>query len=652
MKFSYRELQKYFDKPLPAANEVGRLLGLHSFEFEGSEVTANGDTILEWDVLSNRTSDCLAYEGIVREINTVIGTPIKAGSLDFAFTGSGATKSSDMVALSVADETLVPRATKRIATGVTVGPSPAWLVELLESLGQRSINNVVDITNYTMLITGQPVHAFDYEKVAGSGKKTVSIRFAQDGEKVTDLSGKEHTLDKTMLVIADSEKALDIAGVKGGAVSGVDEKTTTLMLSACNFGYEGIRNTAKKLSLHTDASKRYEHQVPLHKIDEAMALMSKLITEVCGGVVADDIVETGNTAPAREVIVLDPVRTNSLLGTSLSTPEIIAILERAHCAVSEKDGMLSVTPPRERLDINIREDLIEEVGRLFGYANIPETPIEEGFPAPERNAIKHAQYKVADFLVASGFYEVYNRTITKEGIVKLKNPFTSELDSLRSNLITDIRARATRNLAFSEEPKLFEFGTVFLRLDGDKVVEEFNFAGVIGKRAIKDKEKTVLFLKTKGYIEQVISALDIHGVEFAVSSKEGFVADLVVDGEVCGHIGINDWELSWTKLVTHSNFTVSYKKPSKYPRISRDVAFFVPIETTIQDLEKLIAGSLPPETQELFLFDVFEKPEEKKKSVGFRMVFQSDSETLSDEWANAALAKVTDVLKVRGYEVR
>ena len=650
MKFSYNQLQKHFSEPLPTADEVAEKLGLHSFELEGVEAASGGDTLIEWDILPNRSSDCLCYEGIAREINALFGLALIEDEFSMRHAGSTDVVTADHVKLTVDASGLVNRATKRIATGVTVGDSPQWLQDFLEATEQRSINNVVDITNYVMFVTGQPVHAFDYDKAAGEGVKEVTIRHAKEGEEIIDLTGDSHTLSNDMLVIADSEKGLDIAGVKGGQVSGVDENTTTLMLSACNFEYENIRNTSKKLKLHTDASKRFENEVPLGKIDDAMGLMAHLLTEHAGATVAADMVDTNPEKPEQVVLSVRHEKVNRLLGTELSTEEVQSILEKLECGIELTDGVYVVTVPQDRLDLRIEEDIVEEVGRIYGYANIAEQPIAEGVSVQAKNPFKQAQYLVVDTLVSQGFYEIYNRSITTSGVVKLKNPFTSELDSLRDNLLTELLVRADKNLAFSDEPLLFEFGNIFTGIDGEVVQEQINFAGVIGKRKIKDKHKEELFLRTKGYIELLCGLLSLREVTFVESTDELFVADLLVGGEECGSLGVNYWEINFRALVDKVNYQVEYKKPSKYPRIDRDVAVFVPAKTTVESVTNLIKELLPEETQSFELFDVFEK--EDKKSFGFRMVFQSDTDTLSDAWANEVMDKVYKVLEKEGYEIR
>ncbi|HIP21641.1 MAG TPA: hypothetical protein EYG72_01665 [Candidatus Pacebacteria bacterium] len=296
--------------------------------------------------------------GMAKEISAVLDTPHKMFISDNVLMSeySKEIKTSDFISLEIENEKLVKRATKRIAINVEIKESPQWLKTALESMGQKSINNVVDITNYVMWTTGQPVHAFDYDKLAGEeNKKNIKIGFAKDGEKIIDLSGLELELDSSVLVISDGEKSLDIAGIKGGNISGVDENTTRLMLSAVNFEYENIRNTSKKLKLSTDASKRFENEIPLRKVTLAMAQMSYLLKELAGAEISDDFIDTNSEFNGNKKITCSFSKINSLLGLNISEKEIIEILHRLDLR-GEKDiqgDSFEVNIPEDRLDLNI-----------------------------------------------------------------------------------------------------------------------------------------------------------------------------------------------------------------------------------------------------------------------------------------------------------
>jgi len=662
MKFSYNWLQNHFDQKLPQANKLATTVGLHSFELEGvEEIEINGkkDWLIDWDILPNRSSDCLCYMGMAKEIGSVLDMDAKM----FAKEGVMAAefdkdlKTSDFISLKVADKNLVKRATKRLAVDVKVEESPQWLKDALESMGQKSINNVVDITNYVMWATGQPVHAFDYDKLAGEkDKKNIEIKFAKNGEKIVDLTGTEHELDDTMLVISDGDKPLDIAGIKGGNNSGVDENTTRLMLSAVNFEFENIRNTSKKLKLATDASKRFENEVPLRKTVIAMGQMSFLLQELAGAKISDEIIDTNPDYVDNRKITVNSKKVNLLLGLNLSDEKIGEILKRLDFKFSVENGIFEVEPTEDRLDINIWQDIAEEVGRIYGYENIEEIFPTEGFKLPEKSNIKEVIDKASDVLIEYGFFEVYNRTIVKKGIVKLKNSLNANATDLRTNLLEKLRERAEKNLANTDEPKLFEIGKVFVGIKSDKedrVVDEYySFAGIIGKRKIKEKQKEDLFFRTKGYLEKIFEKLSVKNIVWKKSEDKDFVADIFIGDEKIGSVGVNFWEINIEKLAENIDKKVNYKKVSKYPKIERDVAFFVPVDFTVAEAEDLIKSTLPEEAIDLKIFDIYKDTENNRKSFGFRISLQSSEKTLSDEFANSVMEKVYEVLKSKDFEIR
>lgn len=658
MHYSYNWLAKHFDTPLPSPQELGEVVGLHAFEFEGlEEVDKDGvkDTLIDWDVLPNRSSDALSYRGMVHEIAAVLDTTAReqAGFIVGSDAFSEEIQTSNFLSLNVENESSVLRATKRLAIDVKVGESPQWLKELLLSIGQKSINNVVDITNYVMWETGQPVHAFDYDKLAGAENDSVevSIRYAKNDEKITDLTGTEHELDDSMIVIADTEKALDIAGVKGGMGSGVDENTKRVMLSVCNFNYVSVRKTARKLKLHTDASKRFENEVPIGKVEEAMQLLSRAIQDVAGAQVSAEIVDSNPVVITREKITLSVSTTNSILGTDLNKEEIVAYLARVRCDAGEGDTEFAVSVPPERLDLNFAGDLIEEVGRLYGYEKLESVMPTDGFDLPVVSPLNAAIRGISDTLVTLGFYEVKNRSIVEKGAVKLSNPLNKKRGELRDYLHIQLMERAEKNLAYSDKPKLFEIGKVWTGIEDGELQELWRFTGIIGQRKIKDKNKEAIFLEAKGALEQACSAMGVSDINFVVSEHEGLEADILNnEGKAIGHMWVNGWELDLEPLVEMIDDSVDYKRPSKYPRIDRDVAVFVPVDTIVDSVMNLIKKELPKETQEFELFDVFEKDE--KKSFAFRIVFQSDTETLSDEWANGVLDNIYSILTKEDYEIR
>jgi phenylalanyl-tRNA synthetase beta chain len=357
-------------------------------------------------------------------------------------------------------------------------------------------------------MTGQPVHAFDFDKLDGEEIKEVTIRYAFDGEEVIDLAGTKHVLDNCMLVVADKKKALDIAGVKGGMGSGVDENTKTVMMSAVNFEFTNIRNTSKKLKLRTDASTRFENDVPLCRIDDAINLFSRLLVELAEAEVSKDIIDTNPYEyEKKQSIEISEEKISRVLGTKVGEEKVLKIFNSLGFDTEKKDDVFLVKVPSDRLDLKIREDLIEEVGRVIGYDNLPAEMPEEGFNFPNKSNFKTNFYKTLDILVSEGFYEINSRALSKKGNIELANPYTSELSFVRSNLLGGLEDKVEKEIFNIEDLKVFEIGKVFTDYKTDEegkiVAENWSFAGIIGKRKIKKKQEEELFFKTKGYLEKV-----------------------------------------------------------------------------------------------------------------------------------------------------
>jgi len=433
--------------------------------------------------------------------------------------------------------------------------------------------------------------------------------------------------------------------------TGVDESTKRVMLSVCNFNYVSVRQTARKLKLHTDASKRFENEVPIGKVEEAMQLFSRAIQDVADATVSDEILDSNPGVITREKIMLSVSTTNSILGTNLNKSDIVGFLSRVRCEAGEGEEEFMVSVPPERLDLNFAGDLIEEIGRLYGYEKLAPVMPTDGFDLPIVSPLHAATRTIADTLVTLGFYEVKNRSIVEKGTVQLTNPLNKKRGDLRDHLHIQLMDRAEKNLAYSDKPKLFEIGKVWSGIENGELQELWRFSGIIGQRKIKEKNKQAIFLETKGALEAACEAIGVRNISFDASTHEGLVADIAdSEGNILGYMWENGWELDLESLVKLIDGEVEYRKPSKYPRIDRDVAIFVPEDTTVDSVMTIIKKELPEEAQEFELFDVFEKDD--KKSFAFRMIFQSNTETLSDEWANGVMDKVYESLKKAGYEIR
>ncbi len=631
MKFSYTWLQEYFDTPLPSVADVSRTITMHAFEIDGTEAHGD-DTILDIKVLPNRSHDCFSYHGIAREIGALLDVPTNIP--DVHPKTDGGVSTVDKLSLTVENSKLVPRALKRYVEGVTIGESPDWLKAKLAAHGQRSINNVVDATNLTMWETGQPVHAFDFDKLA-DGKK-LTVRAAREGEMITTLDGKEFALDPDVLVISDSEKALDIAGVKGGSVSGVDVTTTRLVLSACNFDPINIRKTSKKLGLRTDASIRFEQGISPELAGIAMERLSALVEELAGGKVAQDVVESYPNKEDLSVVSVALSEINTALGTTCSGEEVTGYFARLGFVHEVKGDTFVVTIPAPRIDIRIKEDLIEEVGRLKGLEAIPSTQLSDDGFVPAVNKTEYYKAVVRRALVDAGFSEVSTYAFQKKGEIEVANPIADDKKYLRGSLTDGVTAAIEMNkknkpLLGTDMVRIFEIGTVFA-----KDSEEQEIAIAAEKPAELDRGCAA-----------VAQAL---GVDITWKKNGGLAIASLTD--VIESLSTPD---SYGDLPRLPNMT--FVPISIYPFILRDIAVWVGGEgdkdTRIQgykDLEDVIMSHAGKLLARLDLFDTFTK--EGRTSYAYHIVFQSNEKTLSDVEVSEIMKKIEDEIRGKGWEVR
>jgi len=629
-------LQKFFDTELPPAEKLSEALTFHAFEIDGMEKVGNDD-VLDVKVTPNRGHDCLSHRGIAKELSAILQIPFIHDPLAKARLNLAG--KTDKVAVTVEDSALCPRYLAGYITGVKVGPSPEWLRERLEAVGQRSINNIVDATNFVMFNMGQPLHAFDASKLhrglpsrgspEGSPRYHIVVRKARTGEKILTLDDKEYSLTDSMLVIADgnTETVIGIAGVKGGKPAGISEETTNIIIESANFDGTSVRKTAQALALRTDASARFEQGLSPWFSGYGMHFVVELIQRLAGGELQDiaDVYPKPQKPRHSSVSVK---KINQVLGTALTGADVAdaftrlgfehkpARLDDAGRTGGEEEGVFEVVVPFERMDIEIAEDLVEEVGRIIGYDKIPAVPLPPLGQVPEVNKNFYTAKRVRDELAAAGYSEVYTSVFADRGERMVLNKVDSVRPYLRTTLTDGLADALNKNIPNKDmlgltEVKLFEIGTVW-----------------------KDGKE----------ITMVGSASEKH------PAVEKPLDEYVDGGEPA----------QYEDLPTSS--AVLYRPFSKYPYIVRDVAMWVSNDTDPADvlwLLKKVAGELCVKT---YLFDRFEKPArpddsgrsvgEEKVSLAFRLIFQSFEKTLTEAGANEAMAKVHTALQTKGFDIR
>ena len=563
MKVPSNWLKEYIDFRL-SPKELCTKLTMAGFETE--EVGG----LFEVEITPNR-GDCLSMVGLAREISALNGNPLKTPSLDLKERKRG---KDALPSVEIKDKDVCPRYTLRLIKGVKIEASPSWLREKLEAVGIRSINNVVDITNYVMMELGQPLHAFDYEKIGGD---SIIVRRAKEAESITTLDEVEHRLSPDMLVIADKTRPLALAGVMGGLDTQVDEGTGIVLLESACFEPGSVRRTSKKLNLMSESSYRFERGIDIEGVPLASARAVQLIEEIAGGEAVGTIIDAYSRPFSSPGISLRTERVNRILGTKLTSSEIIAFLKRLHLPV-EEGNFLKVTVPSFRRDLTREIDLIEEIARLYGYdkiaSRIPRAPLwseQEGrsevpreleeFEVPEK-----MKKKIEEILIASGFFEVINSSFMDEGFlnclklppedswgktVTIRNPLNENQRLLRTTLIPGLLSTLLHNVNRNiTNLKIFELGRVFSPSPEEEELprERLNLAGAImGLREEKApgvEEKPVDLRDLKGVIEEIRSEF---GAEFEMD-----VPPEETEGRIRGQFGTlkekfhPDWAVPFT----------------------------------------------------------------------------------------------------------
>lgn len=629
MKVSLAWLQTYFDAPLPTQQEIAHALTFHAFEIE-----EEGEGWLDVKVLPDRAAYALSHRGVARELSAILNIPLKHDPLREAVTPL---TSTDMLTVSVENPEKCLRYMGAVVKGVSVGPSPAWLKEALESVGQRSINNVVDVTNYVMLDLGQPLHAFDAGKLAENEKGyVIEVRGSREGERIATLTGDEYALPNDTLLITDGVTSIPvgIAGVKGGKAAEVDTATTDLVIEAACFDGATIRRASQALKLWTDASTRFQNKPSPELVAYGMNAVLSLLKEVAGGEVVGGV-DMYPMQPEVRTVATTLARINGRLGSSFTHDEVKGVVDRLGMNVAEEGDVLTVTPPFERRDIVIPDDLAEEVGRILGYDRI------ESAELPENTQTEGDRFKgierIKDLLTERGFTEVSTQSFAAEGDIVLANPLQSDRPALRARLAPNMqdalaraKAVAPRVLGPEDSLKLFELGSVFTR-EGEHLSLALGYVQLVGKQ-----NPTVL-------ADMVDTLATDLGLSCPVT-KEG---DQVVELDLTDV----DFAALGTGYAPSRVSLGAYRPFSVYPFALRDVAVWTPEGTEDTEVSSAIVGAAGNLLARIDLFDRFDK--DGRTSYAFRLVFESCDRTLADADIDPVMESVTGELNSHeGWQVR
>jgi phenylalanyl-tRNA synthetase beta chain len=617
MKISYNWLKAYIPD-IPEPQRLANLFTYHICEVESVEKLADGDFLFDLGILPNRAHDLLSHQGVARELSGLLGIPFKDPTVFYKTPASVPTKLN----VEIQSEGC-RRYSARIVRNVKVGPSTDWVVKHLESIGQRSINNIVDATNIVMYDCGQPTHAFDLQKLAG---KKIVIKNANDSEeiKVVGRDGIVAQLKDTDMVITDGGKTLALAGVKGGADSGISELTTDIVLEVANFDPVPVRKTARRLGLLSDSAKRFENDLSPTLCDFGMFSLSALLVELFPEASFEDIVNVYPQPPEQRTVLFSKSYICRVLGVDIGSQDIENLLERYRFQYEKKDETYSVSIPLLRLDLLSKEDMAEEIGRIYGYDKVKPKIPKLDF-TPKVNEAYERVSKAREVLVKSGYKEVMTYAFTDEGDVEVLAS-ASDKKFLRTNLSDGLKRSYELNklnapLLGVDEIKIFEIGTIFKNKS-----EQVNVA-YVNKKEVKEVSLDE-FMKAEPYTEFFRSGR-------AISDQEKS----------------NSEEIRGPKNSVYDGANVIFKPWSMYPFIARDIAVWVPEGTPRETLSEIYKEFGTELLQgEPKLFDQFTK--NGRTSYAFRLLFQSYDRTLTDEEVNLIMSHITEKISSLGFEVR
>lgn len=619
MKVSYKWLKRYIED-IPKEEDLVNLITFKICELEGMEKLGDGDTIFDMNVLPDRAHDLLSHRGIAREIASILGLKLKDE-------GKEKIENIENTLLDIKIESpYCNRYMGRVIKNIEVGPSPLWLSSFLENIGSRSINNIVDITNFILFDLGQPIHAFDLDKLKN---QNIIIRESKDGEIVNLLASdslinnRNLKLNEGHLVIADEDSILALAGVKGGIKAEIDKNTKNILIEVANFDASKIRKTAKFFNIQTDAVKRFENEIHSNLCDDAMDKLSNLIKEICPIAVFGNIVDVYQNKKEDKKITFSREYISKILGLEIKDEEIEKILKNYNYLYILENNNYIVSVPDYRIDLNIPADMAEEIGRVYGYEKIipilPRLGLEE---SDNDTWIKISLAKMQ--LNKDGYREVMTYAFTDKGEVEVMAS-ASDKNFLRTNLTDGLKKSYELNRLNApflklNEIKIFEIGTIFKK---DK--EEMHVAWN-EKKEFKEM-KLDNFVKEKDLLNSELNS-------FFSCPRVGFARTRPFEKTLS------------------SSFPQKFKMWSLFPFIVRDIALWVPEDTNSKEVEDVIKN----EINELvilgpYLFDEFKK--DGRISYAFRLIFQSYERTLTDLEVNEVMNKINSKLKEnKNWEIR
>ena len=630
------------------------------------------EDIIDFEITPNRP-DCLAIEGLGRETAVSLGKEFKNPRKNIDELKIEDKKEIEGLKVDIEAPDLCYRYIARVVKNVKIAPSPEWLVRRLNACGIRSINNIVDITNYVMLEMGQPMHAFDINSIEG---KHIIVRRAKNGEKITTLDEEERILDENDLVIADETKPVAIAGVMGGINSEIEKDTETVVFESASFYGGAVRKTAKKVGLRTESSSRFEKGLSPENALRAINRAMELVEELNAGEVVEGKIDVYPTKQKTNKINLDYDRINKLLGTEISKEEMIDTLEKLNIKV-ENDIAIA---PYFRTDIEQLADIAEEVLRFYGYDKLDTTLVESDTTIGIRNKEQKIEQKIKNVLVNSGLSEIYtygfvsdkdlekskiNKDL-KETSILIQNPLSDEYRLMRPSTIPSMmQTLATNANKKNSSAKLFDISKSYKNINNEvengevPLQENILTIGMYGD--------DIDFYTVKGLIENVLETSSINRYDIVRETENesyhtGRCANIKVGIDVIATIGevhpevLDNYgiekraylaEVNLSKVTKYSKVNKKYVEVPKFPAVERDIAIIVDEKVEVGQIEKIITKKAKKLLEKMQLFDIYrnEKLGDNKKSVTYSLIFRDKNRTLSDEEINGVMETIIGELQ-------
>ena len=641
------------------------------------EVLGLDDYIIDFKITANRP-DCNCFMGVAKEASVVLGSAYHPPVPSYKTVGENIT---DYVDVEVKNYDLCPRYVGRVVKNLRIKPSPAWMQKALTASGMRPINNIVDITNFVMLETGQPMHAFNYNDLAD---KKIIVRNAAEGEKITTLDGKDYNLTTDMLVIADGEKPSCLAGIMGGKESEIEDDTKDLFLECAKFRRDSVRKTGRALGIRTESSGRFEKGVDIVNVGFAMDRALQLICDLDAGDIIDGVIDRNEGLPEDKILNVTSKSIVELLGVEIPEDKMVEILNSLCLPTVVKDGVLTVHVPSIRDDIEGRADLAEEVMRIYGYDHIVGTPMRGNVMRGKKLPARVKSDKMKSLLCGMGCYEIATYSFIASGAldtlnladddarrnaVKLINPLGDEYSTMRTQLVTSMLTVMATNInrkieagRFFEESKRFIPKSLPVTEQPDELPTLC--IGLYGK----DED----FFTLKGIVEEIMSLFGAH-TQYKRSSETylhpGRQAEVLANNVSCAVLGevhpavaknydidtrVYVAEIKLDVLYAINKRKVTYKPLPKYPAVERDFAMLCDKDIPVGDLERAIQSGGGRLLEKVELFDVYQGSQipEGKKSVAYSVWLRSAEGTLTDAQIEDASTKIVAKLEKLGAELR